>query len=194
MAMQTMNPPQATAERGTESDRMVTAVFRHRPEAEAAYDWLIAQGYTASHINVLMSDHTRTKFYSGKEEEKPISAGTHMAEGVATGGTIGTAIGATVGIIAAIGTSVLIPGLGMIVAGPLVAGLAGGGAGAVAGGLVGGLIGLGIPESNAKAYEQALKEGGIAIGVIPHTSADRSKISEKFEKLHGENIVTAFMR
>src|SRR5439155_26780703 len=118
-----------------------------------------------------------------------IGTSSHVAEGAAAGGAIGTAVGATAAAIAAIGTSLIIPGLGIVVAGPLAAALAGGGAGAVAGGLIGGLIGLGIPESNAKAYEQALRDGGVVIGVHPHNNDETSKIREQFEKHHGENVV-----
>ena len=52
------------------------------------------------------------------------------------------------------------------------------------------MIGLGIPESNARAYENALREGGIVIGVIPTTATDASKIKDKFKQLGGENIIT----
>ena len=66
--------------------------------------------------------------------------------------------------------------------------LAGGGAGAVTGGLIGGLVGLGIPESNAKAYEEALRHGGVAVGVIPRSSDHASEIQRRFEELSGENV------
>ena len=65
------------------------------------------------------------------------------------------------------GTTIWFPAWVWIVAGPIFAALAGGGAGAVTGGAVGGLVGLGIPESNAKAYEEALKKGGVVFGVHP---------------------------
>jgi hypothetical protein len=110
-------------------------------------------------------------------------------EGMGVGGAIGTAVGATLAAVAAIGTTVVLPiGLGLVVAGPLVAALAGGGAGAAAGGLIGALVGMGIPESNAQAYEDALRNGGIAIGVVPRNSAEASAIQKKFKSLHGENI------
>jgi hypothetical protein len=112
-----------------------------------------------------------------------------MAEGVAAGGAIGTAVGAAVAAVAAIGTTLLLPGLGLVVAGPLAAALAGGGAGAVASGVIGGLVGLGLPESNARAYEQALREGGIILGVVPHESEDAFLIKGKFQDLGGENII-----
>jgi hypothetical protein len=169
--------------------KMVTAVFRDRFQAHEAYDWLISHGYNSNEINLLMAEATKTRFYSDEKGSK-VKAGTHAAEGVAAGGAIGTAVGATAAAIAAIGTAVLIPGLGIMVAGPVAAALMGGGAGAVAGGIIGGLIGLGIPESNAKAYEQALRDGGIVIGVVPHSSEDASRIKDKFQELKGENIIT----
>ena len=56
------------------------------------------------------------------------------------------------------------------------------------GGLIGSLVGLGIPESNAQAYEEALRNGGVVLGEAPHNSEDSKHIQEDFEKLHAENI------
>ena len=173
----------------SKTTNMITAVFRERAKANQAYHWLMTHGYTSDDVNVLMSDTTRSQF---EEENKGKEhAGSHATEGVATGGTIGSVIGATAAAIFAIGTSVAIPGLGLMVAGPIVAGLAGAGAGAVAGGLVGGLIGLGIPESNAKAYEKALHDGGVVIGVTPFDGDDESRIKEVFTELDGENVIVS---
>jgi hypothetical protein len=47
-----------------------------------------------------------------------------------------------------------------IAAGPIMAALSGAAAGATTGGVVGALVGLGIPEYEAKAYEERLKTGG----------------------------------
>ncbi len=54
--------------------------------------------------------------------------------------------------------------------------------------MIGGLVGLGIPESNAAAYHEALREGGIVIGVIPRDNDEAKEIQEDFENLGGENI------
>lgn len=167
---------------------MVTAVFRDRFSADTAWKWLVNRGYSSEDITLLMSESTKTTYYS--EEHEAVGASTHAAEGMAAGGAIGTAVGAAAGAIAAIGTSLLIPGLGIVVAGPIAAALAGGGAGAVTGGVIGGLVGLGIPESNAKVYEHALREGGVAIGVVPHSTQEATAIKRKFEELHGENIIS----
>lgn len=59
-----------------------------------------------------------------------------------------------------------IPGLGLIITGPLAAGLAG--AGGITGGLIGALAGSGIPEDKAKVYESGVnKDGHIVLGVHP---------------------------
>jgi hypothetical protein len=163
-------------------------MFRDRTQANCVYTWLRDRGYTSDEINVLMSDQTHASYAHAAEDEM-VSSSSHAVEGMATGGAIGTAVGATLAAIAAIGTSVMVPGLGVLVAGPVLGAFAGAGAGAVAGGIIGGLIGLGIPESNARAYEEALREGGIVIGVHPHSSEETAKVRDYFEKHQGENVV-----
>ena len=176
----------ATKSTKKENKQMVIAVFRDRTNASQAYNWLLARGYSDAEVNVMMSNETRA-FY---EKNDKIAVGSHAAEGTAAGGVIGAAVGATAAAIAALGTTAVmaIPGLNFVVAGSLLYGLAGAGAGAVAGGLIGGLIGLGIPESNAAAYEEALKDGGVVIGVEPRDN-DSSDIKSHFQKLGGENII-----
>jgi hypothetical protein len=164
----------------------VTAVFLNRFDASAAYDYVMGKGYTRDEVNVMMSNSTHEAF---KDEGKH-DVGSMASEGIAAGGALGTAVGAAAAAIVAIGTTVMLPGFGILVAGPILAAFAGGGAGAVAGGLLGGLIGLGLPESNAKAYESALKEGGVVIGVHCRTSDDVRDFRQHFHDLNGENIVT----
>jgi hypothetical protein len=167
---------------------MLTAIFRDRRSTERTFSWLLDRGYVPDEISLLMSEHTR-KGYHDHGTEGQIKSGTHAAEGMAEGGAIGTAIGATVGAILAIGTSIAIPGLGLIVAGPILAAIAGGGVGAMAGGAIGGLAGLGFPEANAKAYEEALKKGGVVFGVVPHSDVDAKAIRKCFEEQKADNIV-----
>ena len=164
----------------------VTAVFRNRFDASAAYDYVMGKGYNRDEVNVMMSNSTREAF----EHEGKHNVGSMATEGVAVGGAIGTAVGATAAAIAAIGTALFVPVVGIVVAGPIAAALAGAGAGAVTGGVLGGLVGLGIPESNAAAYEAALKEGGVVIGVTTRSTEDANDVRHRFEELNGENIVT----
>jgi hypothetical protein len=85
--------------------------------------------------------------------------------------------GGALGLLAGIG-ALAIPGVGpFIAAGPIMAALSGAAIGATTGGLVGGLIGLGIPEIEAKRYEEKLKKGNYLVSV--HTDdgddVDRAK-------------------
>ena len=90
---------------------------------------------------------------------------TKAPEGASAGAITGSVIGGTLGLLAGIGT-LAIPGLGpLIAAGPIMAALGGTAAGAAAGGVVGALVGLGIPEEEAKVYEERLKAGGYLVAV-----------------------------
>lgn len=169
--------------------KMVTAVFRSQIDTENAFDALRGLGYPESKIDVLMSEKTRTNWYADVKDSEKHKVGSMAVEGVGVGGAVGTAIGATLGAVIAIGTTIALPGLGLIVAGPIVAALAGGGAGAVTGGLVGGLVGMGISEENAKSYQEVLRQGGVAIGVEPSADEDVKKIEKVFKDNNGENII-----
>ncbi len=107
---------------------MITGVFRDRTAAQATYQWLLDQGYAASELNVLMSDKTRSSYAAEEDHEDMAHAGNQAVEGMAIGGAVGTAVGAGLAALAALGTSIVLPGLGLIVAGPLAAAFAGGGA------------------------------------------------------------------
>jgi hypothetical protein len=81
----------------------------------------------------------------------------------------------------------VVPGLGLLAAGPVVAILAGLGAGAAAGGLTGALIGLGIPEHEAKFFNDAIERGGILVGVYAHD--DKKEVARKILDAAGADKV-----
>jgi len=169
----------------TGSNKMVTGMFRTREDAERAYGSITNRGYAKDDVNLLMSDKTRdTHFADGADTE----LGSKALEGAGVGSAIGGTLGAVIAGIAAIGTSILIPGLGLLVAGPLAAALAGAGAGGLTGGLVGALVGSGIPEETAKHYEQGINEGGIVVGVQPRTAEDADYFENEWRSNRGEHI------
>ena len=90
--------------------------------------------------------------------------------------------------IVAVGTNVVLPGLGLVVAGPLAAALAGAGAGGAVGGLIGALVGAGIPEHRAKVYDASLRAGGILIGVESKSDEEADKLEELLKDLGAEYI------
>lgn len=168
--------------------KMVTAVFRDRNDSEQAFNYLYHLGYNDQEINVLMSDRTHSTLLGESGNLKKHKAGSKAEEGMGIGGAIGTAVGATLAAVAAIGTSIALPGIGLVIAGPLAAAFAGGGAGAVAGGAIGALVGAGFTQQNAEAYEEALRDGGVVLGVVPRNREHASAIEERFRELNGENV------
>src|SRR5437762_7928731 len=146
--------------------KLVTGVFKTRVAAEAAVDAIIKRGYSRDDISVLMSDAT-------KHKEFAIQSKTHAADGAGIGGAVGGTVGAVLATLVAVGTIVTIPPLGaLVVAGPIVAALAGAGAGAATGGIIGALVGVGIPEHRAKVYDAGLRAGGILLGVEAKSAED----------------------
>lgn len=176
------NQTENTGSRLTERDRMLTGMFADRQSTENAYNTLHERGYDKDDINLVMTDETRKKHFAKADTE----VGTKAMEGAGTGSAIGGVVGAAVGIIAALGTSIVVPGLGLVIAGPLVAGLAG--AGGVTGGLVGALVGSGMPEERARLYESGVKDGKIVMGVRPRNEEDARYFREDWTTKKAEQI------
>ncbi len=169
----------------TERTRTVHGLFRDRESAENAYRSLSERGYEKDDVNVVMSDDTRKKHFGDGDDSE---LGSKALEGLGAGAAIGGTVGGLLAAIAAIGTSIAIPGLGLVVAGPLAAALAGAGAGGLTGGLVGSLIGAGIPEEHAKHYEEGVRNGGIYMGVNSRTDEDAEYFENQFRTNRGEHI------
>jgi hypothetical protein len=72
------------------------------------------------------------------------------------------------------------------------AALSGAAIGGTTGGIVGGLVGLGIPEIEAKRYEEKLKTGNYLIAV--HAEGDRKDLAKEiFQSEGAEDITTSGM-
>jgi hypothetical protein len=164
---------------------LLTGMFNDRDSSERAYKSLRDRGYSDDDINVMMSDDTRKTWYG---DTPTTELGSKAAEGATTGGAIGGTLGAIIGGIAALGTNLVLPGLGLVVWGPIAAALAGAGAGGATGGLVGALIGAGIPEDRAKEYEEGVKNGGAVLGVRPRSTEDADYFENDFRTNNGQSI------
>ena len=71
------------------------------------------------------------------------------------------------------------------------AALSGAALGATTGGLVGGLIGLGIPEIEAKRYEQKLRAGNYLVAVDARDGDEVDRAKEIFKSAGAEDIATS---
>jgi hypothetical protein len=161
--------------------KLITGLFTNRVAAEAAVDAIIKRGYTRDDVSVLMSDATRTKEFALKTR-------SHAADGAGIGGAVGGAIGAVLAAVVAVGTTLILPGLNLVIAGPIVAALAGAGAGGATGGLIGGLIGAGIPEHRAQVYEAGIRGGGILLGVEAKSDDEIEKLEKLLEDIGAQYV------
>jgi hypothetical protein len=139
------------------SYRIITAFFPGRLDADAALERLSAMGVAHRDVSFIPKTVNRP-------DDIGLRTGTKACKGAALGGVIGGALGAFAGALSAAGAIVL-PSLGTVLAGPLVAALAAAGALGTIGGLVGALAGARVPEFEATYLADAVAMGGSIIGV-----------------------------
>jgi hypothetical protein len=136
---------------------VVVGVFDTNEQAQAAVRDLRDANFGEDQIGVAVRDAkgTTTTGTDTDETKAPEGAGA------------GVAAGAGVGALWALGISAgMLPAIGPVIAGGLLASvLASAAGGAVVGGLAGALIGLGIPESEAHRYEEDFKSGRTIVTV-----------------------------
>ena len=151
--MSILNNSESTTQRGT-----VVGLFKNQVDAERAIDRLKQARFTEGQIGVAMRDKSQ-------QQELIEGTGTQAAEGAATGAIGGGVLGGVIGLLAGVG-ALAIPGIGPIIAGGALAStLAGAGIGAAAGGLLGALMGMGIPEEDARHFDEGFRAGGILVTV-----------------------------
>jgi uncharacterized membrane protein len=166
------------------SKSSVFCIAKSASQAEQIVEDLQSSGFDVSEISVLMPDT------GGKHDFGHVKA-TKAPEGATTGATAGGVTGGVLGLLAGIG-ALAIPGVGpFIAAGPIMAALSGAALGATTGGLVGGLIGLGIPEIEAKRYEEKLRNGNFLIAVHAEDSDQVDRAKEIFKSAGAEDISTS---
>ena len=140
------------------SKTAVICITQSRFQTERIIDRLHVSGFTYSEISVLMPE-------TDSDHDIGHVKATKAPEGTATGGITGGIAGGVIGLLAGLG-ALAIPGVGaFIAAGPIMAALSGAALGAATGGAIGGLIGFGMPEIEAKVYEEKLRTGNYLIAV-----------------------------
>jgi uncharacterized membrane protein len=163
--------------------KMVLGVFEEQDNAESAINRLQDDGFNPKDISIVMKD---------KDLARDVAAntGANVAAGAASGATTGGILGGIAGLLIGIG-AITVPGIGaLLIGGPIAAalGLTGAAAttvsgaltGALAGGLVGALVSLGVPEHEAREYEERIKEGGILVAV-PTDNYDQDRARQILE-------------
>jgi len=160
--------------------KTVVGSFDSIAEAAAAARDLRAAGFLENDVNVIANNQQRPYVEGDTTAARPVS---DKASGAATGIVAGGALGGAAGLAASL-MGLAIPGIGPILAaGPIAAALAGAGAGAVAGGLIGGLTDLGVSETHAEYYAEAVRRGGALVTV--RADEVRADQAEQIIRRHG---------
>src|SRR5260370_438143 len=107
-----------------EKDYLATRLFTDRDSAEREYQGTLARGYDPKDINVVMTEEGRKRHFG---QGAPTELGNKALEGAGVGGGIGAVTGGALAAIA-VAATVAVPGLGLLVAGPIASALAGAGA------------------------------------------------------------------
>lgn len=113
-------------------------------------------------VSVIAKDADKNKEQIAGADVKD-ARGNKADEGAATGAIAGGTLGGLTGLLVGLG-ALAIPGIGPVMlagatATAIATTLSGTAIGAAAGGLLGGLIGLGIPEEQAKVYNDRVSRG-----------------------------------
>jgi heat induced stress protein YflT len=163
--------------------RSIAGLFPDRASAEQAIVDLKNAGFDPAKIGIVLRDKSEARDVAGAQ-------GTRSTEGAVAGGLIGGSLGA---ILVAVG-ALAIPGVGPVISGGVLATLVGG----TAGWLVGGLAGLGIPEDEARFYQDQVGQGRALVTVDPDDRAEQARtilIRDGAQNLQGDvNPATADMR
>lgn len=166
---------------------MATAIFciaKTPVMAERIVDLLkTSAGVREQDISVLFPDRAGSRDFAHEHSTK-------APEGAIAGVGAGGVTGGLLGLLAGIG-ALAIPGVGaLIAAGPIMAALSGVAVGAAVGGIAGGLIGMGIPEFEAKRYEDMVKGGNILMSAHAETQEQTLRIKDLFRHAGAEDIAT----
>lgn len=150
-------------------------------QAETIVANLKNSGVLTTDISVLLPDDSGNRDFS-------LEHNTKAPEGATIGGSAGGVAGGALGLLAGIG-ALAIPGVGpFIAAGPIVAALSGAAVGAAIGGVAGALVGMGMPEYEAKQYEDKVKNGNVLISVHTDDNDEAKRIKEIMEDANAEDV------
>jgi hypothetical protein len=138
----------------------VTGVFKSQDQADNAVKQLRSLGIADKRIGIVRPGTTPERLEAGVPVTDTEEPGMGRAMGAAVGGAMGAAGGATAGLAVA---SLVIPGIGPLLAFGMVGAALLGSVGAAAGSAVGDQVeeelGEGIPHEDVYLYEDALRHG-----------------------------------
>jgi uncharacterized protein (TIGR02271 family) len=138
--------------------QVVVGVFEDQAMAERAVDALENAGFNSDQIGFVRRDQSQGTDGQDTTAERSNDTAGGAVTGAVSGGILGGILGAA--------AALLIPGIGPVVAGGILATtLTGAAVGAAAGGILGGLTKLGVPEEDARYYQGEFEQGRTIVTV-----------------------------
>lgn len=167
--------------------KRAVGVFKRREDLESVLRALKDNNYDMDRVSLIARHIEDVK----GADEVTDNVGNESAEGAGIGATTGTVLGGLGGLLVGLGV-LAIPGVGPILAAgveinALASTLAGAGIGAAAGGIIGALVGLGIPEEQAKVYNDRVKAGEYLL-VVSGTDDQLRRIDSILRDRHIEEF------
>ena len=174
--------------------KIVVGSFDSIAQAAGAARALRASGFLENDVSVVANNAQRP-VGRDRDANREQALTEDETSGAATGIVAGGALGGVAGLAASL-MGLAIPGIGPILAaGPVAAALAGAGAGAVAGGLIGGLTDLGVSDTHAEYYAEAVRRGGalVTVKVDPSRVAEAEQIIKDHDAFDIEERASQWM-
>ena len=167
----------------------VTGVFKSQDQAENAVNQLRSLGIADKRIGIVRPGTAPERLEAGVPVTDTEEPGMGRAMGAAVGGAMGAAGGATAGLAVA---SLVIPGIGPLIAfgmlGAALLGTVGAAAGSAVGDTVEEELGEGIPHEDVYLYEDALRHGHAVLIVYADEGDQADRAGEVMRAAGAEDL------
>lgn len=171
------------------NEQIHVGVFDNLGDADRAVARLFEAGYSREQVSVICSDKYKSDILKNEEHVKPeATVDSLTVEAAKEGGIVGGSIGALGGFALALGV-VGTAGIGLLVAGPVLAVSTAGGA--VVGTLITEMMTRGVEKQSAHFYDRAVQDGKILVAVdISEQGAIHSaqRADQIFEELNAHPV------
>src|ERR1044071_1949147 len=180
-----------TYQHGGRTMKAITGVFRSNDDAENARNALRSLGIPEKRIGIVRPGTAPERLEAGVPVSDTEDPGMGRAMGAAVGGAMGAAGGATAGLAAA---SLVVPGVGPLLAfgmvGAALLGVVGAAAGSAVGDTVEEELGEGIPHEDIYLYKNALRRGHSVVIAYAQDEDQSDKASEVMTNAGAESLET----
>lgn len=164
--------------------KAIAAIFGSRADAERAAHQLIPLGCAPAHISVLSPGaHPR--------EALPSDEGEAQGTGAAIGAVVGGATGAAIGMPLGAAASLMVPGVGPVIALGLIGAALFSAGGAAVGSALETTLSQGVPRDDLFLYEDALRRGRSVVVALTDDEAVAERARETLVAAGGIDVARA---